>query len=141
MAAKAVIEITKEYQDFSRQYREYLSRPEGQEAWFRPEGVTDTRDPDRISRPFATEELAEAARTLFRLADDTTANSGDYALLALQHDAVVSANKAFAERYKSRIRHYTHEAGIQNRVGGEYGRMHYAMDMSAVNLKTRAEGS
>jgi hypothetical protein len=58
--------------------------------------------------------------------------------LAMQHDAIVSANRAFASRHRSKIRHFAHANGIFDRLGGEYGTFHYSYDMILANLKRLA---
>ena len=92
--AKSIADITKNYTDFSRTIREYLKLQGTEEydpqqfQWFRPESVTETTDLGQISSPFSTEELDEMAKTLVDEANLDTANAGDYALIAMQHDAI-----------------------------------------------------
>jgi hypothetical protein len=100
--------------------------------------VDDTTDLEQISEPFKADELNEMARKLVNEADFSTANSGDYALVAMQHDAIVSANRAFASRHRSKLRHFAHANGIFDRLGGEYGTFHYSYDMILANLKRLA---
>lgn len=142
--AKSIAEITRNFTDFSKHYRKYLELqgkteydPE-QFAWFRPDGVDDTTDPDKISAAYDTGELDEMSRKLMESADMETVNAGDYALVMLQHDAIISANRSFAARHKSKLRHFAHAAGIQERLGNEYGTFHYSLDMAAVNIKRQA---
>ena len=96
--AKSIIDITTDYEAFSRQYRTYLQRisdPDYSEerfAWYRPEKVTDTTDPKQTTNPFPTGELKKAAQSLMQNASLAACNAGDYALLMAQHDLLVSAN-------------------------------------------------
>jgi len=142
--AKSVVDITKNYSDFSKYYREYLLLQGKQEydpahyRWFRPPGVTETTDPDRISAPFATEELDAMAKTLVEMANIHTVSAGDYALVVAQQDAILSCNRSFANRHKSKLRHFAHANGIQERIGHQYGTFHFSYDMLMVNLKRQA---
>lgn len=142
--AKSVADITKQYTRFSTTIRDYLKRQgiaeyeQDRYRWFRPEGVTDTTDPDQISAPFPTDELDEMARTFTQKADLHTVNAGDYALLVAQQDAILSCNRSHANRYKGKLRHFAHADGIQERIGHEYGTFHYSYDMALVNLKRQA---
>jgi hypothetical protein len=142
--AKSIADITKNYQDFSEAMRGYLRLQGSQKydpeqfQWFRPEGVDDTTDLEQISAPFQADELNEMAKKLVNEADFGTAHSGDYALVAMQHDAIVSANRAFASRHRSKIRHFVHANGIFDRLGGDYGTFHYSYDMILANLKRLA---
>jgi hypothetical protein len=142
--AKSIADITKDYTEFFRSLRDYLKLQGAQEyeprqfQWFRPESVEDTTDLTQISSPFSTKELDEMAQTLVSEADLDTVNAGDYALIAMQHDAVVSANRAFASRHRSKLRHFAHANGIFDRLGGDYGTVHYAYVMFLTNLKRQA---
>ena len=142
--AKSVADITKNYTTFSSQYRVYLKLqgqpdylPE-QYHWFRPKEVKDTTDPDVISAPFATDELDKMAETLVKMADIHTVNAGDYALIVAQQDAILSCNRSYANRYKSKLRHFAHANGILERAGHEFGTFHYSYDMLILNLKRQA---
>jgi len=142
--AKSVADITKDYTEFSRSIREYLQLQRTQEydvnmfRWFRPKSVKDTTDLEQISSPFSMKELDEMAQTLVSEADLVTVNAGDYALIAMQHDAIVSANRTFASRHRSKRRHFAHANGILDRLGNEYGTVHYSCDMILTNLKRQA---
>ena len=139
--AKSIADITKDYTEFSRSIRDYLKLQGTQEyepsqfQWFRPESVEDTTDLAQTSGPFSTKELEETAQTLVNEADLDTVNAGDYALVETQHDAIISANRAFASRHRSKLRHFAHANGIFDRLGGDYGTVHYAYDMFLTNLK------
>ncbi len=142
--AKSVADITQNFTKFSKHYIEYL-RLQGKIeydpekfAWFRPEKVKDTTDTDRISAPYETEELDEMARKLTESANIETVNSGDYALVMMQHDAILSAARSFATRHKSKLRHFAHADGISDRLGNEFGTFHYSYDMTLVNIKRQA---
>ena len=142
--AKSIADITSNFTDFFKHYQDYLQLqgkteydPE-QFAWFRPDGVEDTTDPDKISTPYETDELDEMARKLAESADTETVNAGDYALVMLQHDAILSANRSFAARHKSKLRHFAHAAGIQERLGNEHGTFHYSYAMTLLNIKRQA---
>ena len=142
--AKSIADITKNFTDFTKHYRKYLELQGKHEydpdqfSWFRPDDVKDTTDPDKISVPYETDELDDMARQLADSADTETVSAGDYALVMLQHDSILSANRSFASRHKSKLRHFAHAAGIQERLGNEYGTFHYSLDMAAVNIKRQA---
>ena len=142
--AKSIADITKNYTQFSQMMRQYMNRQAAQEynaeqfQWFRPASVTDTTDLAQISSPFATDELDELATSLVRDGDVSQGSSGDYAMLMLQHDAIVSANRAFASRHRSKLRHFAHADGVFDRLGNEYGTVHYSCDMILTNLKRQA---
>jgi len=142
--AKSIADITQNFTEFSRHYREYLQLQGKTEyepdkfAWFRPEKVTDTSDLDQISAPYETKELDDMARTLVESANLETVNAGDYALVMLQHDAIVSACRSFAARHKSKIRHFAHADGIADRLGNEHGTFRYSYDMTLLNIKRQA---
>jgi len=142
--AKSIADITKNFTDFSKHYQEYL-RLQGKVdydpekfAWFRPDDVKDTTDTDQISAPYKTDELDEMARKLTESANVETVNAGDYALVLLQHDAILSACRSFATRYKSKLRHFAHADGISDRLGNEYGTFHYSYDMTLLNIKRQS---
>ncbi len=138
--AKSLLDVTKNYTEFSRQYRAYLKRTSAPEyaedrfAWFRPKDFENTADPSKIATAFPADELAEDARTLIRQGNCETGSDGDYAMLAMQHDLLTSANRAFASRHRSKLRHFAASAGTQDRVGGEYGTFHYSYDMTLTNI-------
>ena len=142
--AKSIAEITKNFSDFSRHYQDYLQQQGLEEydpnrfRWFRPQQVTNTTDPDEISRPYPTDELAELAKRLMKEANLETVSSGDYALVMMQQDAIISANRSFAARHKSKLRHFAHADGINDRLGGQYGTFHYSYDMTLLNIKRLA---
>lgn len=142
--AKSIADITGNFTDFSKHYRKYLELQGKEEydpeqfAWFRPDEMKDTTDPAKISAPYETDELEKMARKLTDSANMETVNAGDYALVMLQHDAILSACRSFAARHKSKLRHFAHAAGIQQRLGNEYGTFHYSLDMTAVNIKRQA---
>jgi len=142
--AKSVADITKNYSDFSKSYREYLLL-QGTEKydpahyrWFRPPEVTDTTDLDQISSPFTMEELDTMAKTLVEKANIHTVNAGDYALVVAQQDAILSCNRSYANRHKSKLRHFAHANGIAERIGHQYGTFHFSYDMLMVNIKRQA---
>lgn len=142
--AKSVADITTNFKDFFKHYQKYLQLqgkteydPE-QFVWFRPEEMKDTTDPDKNSAPYETDELEEMARKLSDSADTETVNAGDYALVMLQHDAILSANRSFAARHKSKLRHFAHAAGIQERLGNEYGTFQYSYTQTLLNIKRQA---
>jgi hypothetical protein len=142
--AQSVADITQNFTEFSKHYQEYL-RLQGKIeydpnkfAWFRPEKVTDTTDRDQISAPYETDELDEMARKLMESANVETVNSGDYALVMFQHDAILSACRSFATRHKNKLRHFAHADGISDRLGNEFGTFHYSYDMTLLNIKRQA---
>ena len=143
--ADSIAGITKNYTDLSQQIRRYLnlqalqSFDGNQFRWFRPESITDTTDISQISNPFPSDELDEMALILVKQGDVSQGNSGDLAMLMLQHDAIVSANRAFASRHRSKIRHFAHANGIFDRLGNEYGTFHYSYDAILTNLKRQAK--
>lgn len=142
--AKSIADITKDFTEYSKHYRKYLQLQGKAEydpakfAWFRPDNVDDTTDPGKISAPYETDELDEMGRKLADSADMETVNAGDYALVMLQHDAIVSANRSFAARHRSKLRHFAHADAISDRLGGEYGTFPYSYDQTLVNIKRQA---
>ena len=145
--AKSIIDITKNYTQLSAAIKGYLRRighpkySESKFAWFRPEGVTDTSDLKQITAPFKYEELTEAAKLLVQQADMETVNNGDYAMVVMQQDLIISTNRSFASRYRSKLRHFASAAGVQERVGHEFGTIHYSYDEVITNTKRLAAGN
>ena len=141
MAARSLIDLTQNYTDFLRQYQAYLRRVSSEEyserafAWFRPKDFGEVTDLKKVSEAFPCEELQEAAQDFVKDATENAGSDGDYALLAAQHDLLVSANRSFASRHRSKLRHYAAAAGVQDRVGGEYGTLHYAYEVPLTNVK------
>ena len=107
-------------------------------TWFRPQGMEEISDWDKISTAFPVDELDDLAQSLNEKATTEQANVGDYTLVMLQHDIIVAANKAYTSRYKSKLRHFAHADGVADRFGSEYGTFHYRYDMAAVNTKYQA---
>lgn len=145
--AKSIAEVTKNYSEFSTKYQEYL-QAQGKEEyagdrykWFRPENVTDKTDLKKLSEPLGTDEIEELGTRLYKEADTDTVNAGDYLLVMTQHDAIVSASRAFAERHKTRLRMFAHAAAACDRLGNENGVLKQGMDLMLTNVKARSSAT
>jgi hypothetical protein len=144
--AESIAEITDNFKSFLDHLCEYC-RDQGQTAydpkrfrWFRPEKVTDTTNLQNISEPYSTEELDEIA---VKLTDPKSekGNQGDHALVMTQHDLIISASRAFAERHKSKLRHFAHAAGVHDRIGDDYGVLRQGVMLTLQEIKKRASST
>jgi len=139
--AKSIIDIKTDYTKLISQFCEYLKRSSREEysetafAWFRPKDFEDTTDIKKIVSAFPQEELQKAAEQFMKDASAEAGSDGDYALLAAQHDLLVSVNRSFASRHRSKLRHYAAAAAVQDRVGGEYGTLYYSYTQPLENIK------
>jgi hypothetical protein len=141
--AKTVVEITGDFTSFTGQWAEYC-KDQGAESydpksfqWFRPEGVSDTSNLQQISQPYSLSELDGFANQMLQY-DNEKGNSGDAALLMTQYDMIISGSRAFAERYRSKLRHFAHGAGLCDRLGNDYGPIKQGLISTLQEIKGRA---
>jgi outer membrane receptor for ferric coprogen and ferric-rhodotorulic acid len=139
--AKSIAEITTGFTDFLKHFREYCEKQGRTEydpdrfRWFRPQKVTDTTDLKNISEPYDTDELDKFGEELTK---SDGGNAGDYALVMTQHDLMIAASRAHAERYKSKLRHFAHAAGNFERIADDYGVLQQGVMLSLQEIKKRA---
>jgi hypothetical protein len=141
--AESIAEITGEFRNFLKHLREYC-RDQGKTEythdrfrWFRPEKVTDTTDLQTISEPYSMKELDELGAKLAQ-APQGSGNQGDHALVMTQSDFIVTASRAHAERYKSKLRHFSHAAANYDRAGDDYGVLQQGVMLTLQEIKKRA---
>jgi hypothetical protein len=83
-------------------------------------------------------ELDDYADKLIKDFTEKEGNSGDCALLMTQYDMIISASRAFAERHKSKLRHFAHDAAACDRFGDDYGVIRQGLILQLQEIKRRA---
>jgi hypothetical protein len=142
--ALPLLDLSKKFTDFIQNYREFLAR-QGDTAYnvdnFRryvPPDGGDVISPDKLAAATDTSDLTFDAVKLVQEASSTKGNEADYILLSAQHDIMVSFNRAYAQRYKSKLRHFAHGAAAQKKLSDPDGVLQYGIvDMlTAVRAKS-----
>jgi hypothetical protein len=142
--ALPLLDLSKKFTDFITNYREFLAKqgdlnynPENFKRYVPPEGG-DVVSPDKLAAPTDTSDLTLDARKLVQEATADKGNEADYMLLSAQHDIMTSFNRAYAQRYKSKLRHFAHGAAAQKRLSDPDGVLQYGIvDMlTAVRSKS-----
>jgi hypothetical protein len=125
--AESFLDISEDFRSFIEQWQNYCKDQGKIEydpksfQWFRPDDVEDTSDVRKLCKPYVMDNLNADARNFIEEARDTVGNSSDCALLTTQYDIITSASRAFAERHKSKLRHFAHAVATCNRMGQESG--------------------
>ena len=79
--------------------------------WLRPERVESIRDTEQISEPYSLDELRKQGAEYIGLQGPSPTRK-DYAVLDLETSLLHSFARAFNERHTSKIRHFSHSAGV-----------------------------
>jgi len=115
-----VISFTNLIQDL-RKYHETQGNTaytNGRFQWLRPKEVTDITDPSQISEPYSLDELRQQGDEYIDLQGRSPTRK-DYAVLDLETSLLYSFARAFSERHTSKMRLFSHSAGISDIIAKE----------------------
>jgi hypothetical protein len=139
-----VLSVSKDFTDFIDEYCAY-AQTQGDTAYneenfkrYMPEAVTNTSVLAEISQPIDESAYTLDAVTLIQDSSETQGNEADYAVLMAEHDTVVSFNRAFAQRYKSKLRHFAHGGAVQKRISNPDGVLKYGITDYLTSLMGRS---
>jgi len=101
-------------------------------AWLRPDTVQDLSD-EQICEPYPLAEL-QADGERYMDGGRTSPTRGDYALLDYQTSLLQSFARAFNERHTSKLRHFSHSAGISDIISKDKVGVIDGLKIHAVSL-------
>jgi hypothetical protein len=116
--------LDKSFDDLFEDLREYHKQQGELEysaerfQWFRPEDVQDIQDGRQISEPYSLEQLNQQGKEYI---DDGNVNPTrkDFSILDYQMSLLQSFARAFNERHTSKLRHFSHSAGVSDIMSAE----------------------
>jgi hypothetical protein len=79
--------------------------------------VENIADPEQICEPYSLNELQDQGRKYIDTSAEFPNSRGDYAILDFEASVLQSFARAFNERHTSKLRHFSHAAGVSDIIG------------------------